>query len=166
MYSEMDKSQGSVRPFTRKQKTAKTVKAASKNKALNDHGLVSIVSAGPGDPELLTMKAFRVIQQTDVIIYDDLVSEKIRTLFPDNCDVLYVGKREDSYKSTQQQIHRFITNKAKQGLNVCHVKGGDTYFNHVNEEVSALKALSLKVQFIPGIMSGACYPSFDFAVAL
>ncbi|MEH6451832.1 MAG: SAM-dependent methyltransferase [Psychromonas sp.] len=155
-----------VTPFVRR--VSKTKKSTKTSQARpSKFGLVSLVSAGPGDPELLTMKAFRVIQQTNVIIYDHLVSHDIQSLFPETSEIFYSGKKENK-SMTQQQIERLIINKSKQGLNVCYLKGGDV-LSRDNSELGILKQFSINVQIIPGVLSvqgNNNYQPFEFAMAL
>lgn len=162
-----NKNKTTVTPIAKLPHATEKVTAIPQVKA-SDLGLVSLVAAGPGDPELLTMKAFRVIQQTNVIIYDHLVSKEICALFPENIEVFYVGIREGTNNITQQQIERLMITKAKQGLNICRLKGGDL-LGRGDEELATLKQLSIKVQVIPGVISAAAsaaYLPFDFAMAL
>lgn len=124
-------------------------------------GLVSLVGAGPGDPDLLTVKALRVIEQADVIVYDNLVSTQIRTLFPDSAEHLYVGKIKGAHSLKQADINQLLIEKAQQGLNVCRLKGGDAFvFGRGGEEMLALKALGIEVQIVPGITAAAGCSSY------
>ena len=157
-----NKNKTTVTPIAKLPHATEKVTAIPQVKA-SDLGLVSLVAAGPGDPELLTMKAFRVIQQTNVIIYDHLVSKEICALFPENIEVFYVGIREGANNITQQQIERLMITKAKQGLNICRLKGGDV-LGRGGEELATLKQFSIKVQVIPAV--SAAHLPFDFAMAL
>ncbi|GLS92250.1 hypothetical protein GCM10007916_33200 [Psychromonas marina] len=129
---------------------------------LNHHlGYVSLVGAGPGDPDLLTVKALRVIEQADVIIYDNLVSEEIRALFPLKTETHYVGKMKGFHSSTQSEINQLLKQKASQGLNVCRLKGGDAFvFGRGGEEVLELKAMGVQVEIVPGITAAAGCSSY------
>lgn len=119
-------------------------------------GKVALVGAGPGDPDLLTLKALRSIEQSDVIIFDNLVSKEIRELFPVNSETLYVGKAKGAHSSTQDEINQLLVEKASQGLNVCRLKGGDAFvFGRGSEEMLFLKAADIKVEIIPGITAAA-----------
>jgi uroporphyrin-III C-methyltransferase len=124
-------------------------------------GIVSLVGAGPGDPELLTVKALRVIQQADVIVYDNLVSLEIRALFPASTEKLYAGKMKGLHTLTQSEINQLLTEKASQGLNVCRLKGGDAFvFGRGGEEMLALKAQGITVEIVPGITAAAGCSSY------
>lgn len=124
-------------------------------------GLVSLVGAGPGDPDLLTVKALRVIEQADVIIYDNLVSEQIRALFPDRAEKLYAGKKKGLHSLRQSEINQLLAEKALQGLNICRLKGGDAFvFGRGGEEMLALKKLGIEVQIVPGITAATGCSSY------
>ncbi|WP_317932606.1 uroporphyrinogen-III C-methyltransferase [Halioxenophilus sp. WMMB6] len=115
-------------------------------------GTVTIVGAGPGDPDLLTVKAVRTITNADVILYDALVSEEIQTYFPASADCIYVGKRKGRHAIPQQQINQMLVDQAQMGLNVCRLKGGDPFvFGRGGEEALAVRAAGIEVQIVPGI---------------
>jgi uroporphyrin-III C-methyltransferase len=124
-------------------------------------GEVFLVGAGPGDPDLLTIKALKVIQQTDVIVYDNLVSQEIRALFPTASELIYVGKRKGSHSYTQTDINLLLIEKSKQGLSVCRLKGGDAFvFGRGGEEMLLLKEQGIEVQIVPGITAAAGCSSY------
>lgn len=120
------------------------------------HGKVSLVGAGPGDPDLLTVKALRCIQNSDLIVYDRLVSNGIRDLFPAATKAIYMGKAKNCRRFSQDDINQLLIDKAKMGLNVCRLKGGDAFvFGRGGEEVLALKHAGIRVDLVPGITAGA-----------
>lgn len=124
-------------------------------------GKVSLVGAGPGDPDLLTVKALRVITQADVIVYDNLVSHEIRALFPDTSEKLYAGKKKGHHSLTQTEINQLLKDKVTQGLNICRLKGGDAFvFGRGGEEMLELKALGVQVEIVPGITAAAGCSSY------
>jgi len=124
-------------------------------------GSVSLVGAGPGDPDLLTIKALRSIETSDVIIFDNLVSEGIRAFFPEQTEIIYVGKIKGAHSSSQDEINRLLLAKANQGLNVCRLKGGDAFvFGRGGEEMLELKSAGIKVDIIPGITAAAGCSSY------
>jgi len=124
-------------------------------------GIVSLVGAGPGDPDLLTVKALRTIETADLIIYDRLVSDAIRQLFPATTPALYVGKAKNRHSITQDKINSLLVEKAKLGLNICRLKGGDAFvFGRGGEEMLSLKAEGIAVEIVPGITAGAGCTSY------
>lgn len=119
-------------------------------------GKVSLVGAGPGDPELLTLKALRAIESADLILFDQLVGEGIKALFPSSVPAFYVGKRIGAHSITQEELNKLIVKKAKEGLNIVRLKGGDPYmFGRGGEEMLALDKAGIEVEVIPGITAAA-----------
>ncbi|PWI33553.1 uroporphyrinogen-III C-methyltransferase [Vibrio albus] len=119
-------------------------------------GTVTLVGAGPGDPELLTVKAARAIQQAGFIVFDNLVSEEIRALFPSHAETLYVGKSKGQHSSTQDEINDILIKYAQSGIDVCRVKGGDSFvFGRGGEEMLLLAQKGIKVDVIPGITAAS-----------
>lgn len=115
-------------------------------------GRVAIVGAGPGDAELLTVKAVRCIEAADIIFYDALISEEIKALFPKGIACIYVGKRKGRHAISQQGINQALLDQAKAGLNVCRLKGGDPFiFGRGGEEALALREAGVAVDIVPGI---------------
>lgn len=124
-------------------------------------GTVSLVGAGPGDADLLTVKALRSIEQADYIVYDRLVSADICQLFPAHTPTQYVGKAKNNHSMSQDQINRLLIEKAKQGLNVCRLKGGDAFvFGRGAEEMLLLKEHGIKVDIVPGITAASACTSY------
>ncbi|USD68247.1 uroporphyrinogen-III C-methyltransferase [Vibrio sp. SCSIO 43136] len=119
-------------------------------------GTVSLVGAGPGDPELLTVKAVRAIESADLIVFDNLVSEEIRALFPAQTETLYVGKAKGKHSSTQDEINVLLIQAALSGKNVCRVKGGDSFvFGRGGEEMLMLAEQGIDVKVVPGITAAS-----------
>ncbi len=117
--------------------------------------LVSLVGAGPGDPELLTLKALKVLQSADVVLVDDLVSEEICALINAQARTLYVGKRGGCKSTPQAFIEKLMIQEALSGKRVVRLKGGDPFiFGRGGEEVESLKRAGIQVQVINGITSG------------
>ena len=113
-------------------------------------GYVSIIGAGPGDPELLTIKAERALHEADVILYDDLVSSELVARF--KARKIYTGKRKDRHHFEQEAINEEIIRHALQGKKVARLKGGDPFiFGRGGEEIEALRQHGIRYEIIPGI---------------
>lgn len=119
-------------------------------------GFVSLVGAGPGDPDLLTVKGYRVIQQAEVIVYDRLVSKEILALANPQAEMVYVGKKLDFHCVPQDQINQILVEKALAGKRVVRLKGGDSFiFGRGGEELEELAAHGIHVEVVPGITAAA-----------
>lgn len=119
-------------------------------------GKVWLVGAGPGDPDLLTVKALRVMQGAGLILFDQLVSEEIRGLFPRTVPAFYVGKRKGNHSIDQKDLNALLIKKAKQGLQVVRLKGGDPFvFGRGGEELMALLKAGVDAEVVPGITSAS-----------
>src|SRR3954452_23980312 len=116
--------------------------------------LVSLVGAGPGDPELLTLGALRRLQEADVILSDDLVDARVLALANPAARVLHVGKRGGCPSTEQRFIHELMVREARQGAKVVRLKGGDPFvFGRGGEEADALRAAGIDVDIVNGITS-------------
>ncbi len=117
-------------------------------------GKVYIVGAGPGDPELLTLKAYKIIKDADVIIYDRLVNKEILNFAKKDCELIYAGKSREKKEMSQEEINSLLVKKAKEKDVVVRLKGGDPFiFGRVFEEMLALKKNNIPFEIIPGITS-------------
>lgn len=118
-------------------------------------GTVYLVGAGPGDPDLLTLKAYRLIRTADVILHDDLVSPEIIVLAARNAHVVNVGKRCGVKKITQAEINAQMIDAARRGLEVVRLKSGDPgIFGRLAEEIEALESAGIPYEIVPGITAG------------
>ncbi|KAA6452922.1 uroporphyrinogen-III C-methyltransferase [Bacillus swezeyi] len=118
-------------------------------------GKVYIVGAGPGDPDLLTIKALKAIQKADVILYDRLVNKHILQHAKAGADLIYCGKLPDYHMMKQETINHFLVKYAKKGKTVVRLKGGDPFvFGRGGEEAETLAENGISFEIIPGITSG------------
>jgi uroporphyrin-III C-methyltransferase len=118
-------------------------------------GKIYLVGAGPGDPELLTRKAYALLRAADVVLHDDLVPAAIVSLAADRALVVNVGKRCGTKRITQQQIHAQMIESARLGLTVVRLQSGDpAVFGRLGEELDALDAAGVPYEIVPGVTAG------------
>jgi len=130
----------------------------SQNKA---RGKVYLVGAGPGDPELLTIKAAKIIKQGDVIIYDALMNPMILDHASENAEKIFIGKSRHHSRIPQPEVEQIMVEKAREGKTVIRLKGGDPFiFGRGGEEAETLTEAGIEWDVVPGVPSGIAAPAY------
>lgn len=123
---------------------------------------LTVVGAGPGDPDLITLKAIKAIASADVIMYDALVNKELLQYASKKAELIFVGKRKGCYAYQQNQINELIVVRALRGNHVVRLKGGDPFiFGRGAEELEYAKEYAIEVAVVPGISSSAAVPAYQ-----
>jgi len=122
---------------------------------------LTVVGAGPGDVDLITLKAIKAIKSADVILYDALINEELLEYAPEETERIFVGKRRGCYAFQQEQINELIVVKAKEKGHVVRLKGGDPFvFGRGAEEIDYVRQFGLETFVVPGISSALAVPAY------
>jgi uroporphyrinogen III methyltransferase/synthase len=124
-------------------------------------GRVFIVGAGPGDPDLLTLKGKRCLEAADVVVYDALVDRRLLQLCRHNATLIYAGKRDGRHSRPQEEINAILISEARAGRTVTRLKGGDPFiFGRGGEEALALAEARIAFEVVPGVSAGIAVPAY------
>ena len=125
-------------------------------------GKVYLVGAGPGDPELLTIKASKILQQCDIVIYDALMNPIILDYVSERAEKVFIGKSRHHSRISQKEVEQMMVDKAKEGKTVVRLKGGDPFiFGRGGEEAETLTEAGIEWDVIPGVPSGVAAPAYS-----
>ncbi len=123
---------------------------------------LTVVGAGPGDIDLITLKALKAIESADVVLYDALINEVLLEYASSRAELIFVGKRKGCYAFQQEQINELIVSKAKSFGHVVRLKGGDPFvFGRGAEEIDYARQFGLETQVVPGITSAIAAPAYQ-----
>ncbi|MBI5461272.1 MAG: uroporphyrinogen-III C-methyltransferase [Gammaproteobacteria bacterium] len=128
---------------------------------MRNEACVYLVGAGPGDPELLTLKAYRLLQEADVVVYDRLVSQAILDLIPAGTSRIFVGKASGNHHMNQEEINELLAGLARRARNVVRLKGGDPLiFGRGSEEALHLVRQGVRFEIVPGITAASACTTY------
>jgi len=128
----------------------------------NINSKLTVVGAGPGDPDLITLKAIKALKSADVILYDALINEELLNYAPNDSEKIFVGKRKGCYSYQQEQINELIVSRAKSHGHVVRLKGGDPFiFGRGAEEIDYVRKFGIETYMVPGISSSLAVPAYQ-----
>jgi uroporphyrin-III C-methyltransferase/precorrin-2 dehydrogenase/sirohydrochlorin ferrochelatase len=140
------------------EETISRLKAYSEHNILKK-GRVMLVGAGCGGYDLVTLKGIQAVRNAAVLVYDDLIDNRLLEFTIESCEKIYVGKRSGRHSMKQDDINKLLVEKARQGKYVVRLKGGDPFvFGRATEEMDALRAADIEYEYIPGITSAVSVP--------
>lgn len=124
--------------------------------------ILTVVGAGPGDEDLITLKAIKAIESADVILYDALINKSLLKYASVDAELIFVGKRKGCYAFQQEQINELIVSKAREKGHVVRLKGGDPFiFGRGAEEIDYVRPFGLETYMVPGISSALAVPAYQ-----
>jgi len=124
-------------------------------------GKVYLVGAGPGDPELITLKGMRCLQLAEVILFDELINRELLELAPADSELIYVGKKAGAHCADQREIEALLIQRARKGQKVVRLKGGDPFLlGRGGEEAMALREAGIRFEIVPGVSSAIAAPAY------
>src|SRR5262245_55673330 len=125
------------------------------------NGRVYLIGAGPGDPDLITIKGVRCLESSSCVVYDYLVNPDLLKYAPASAELIHVGKKGGETHISQEQINNLMVQKARSGITVARLKGGDPFiFGRGGEEAAALADAGIRYEVVPGITSGYAAPAY------
>src|SRR5205814_3907816 len=128
---------------------------------MKSKGMVYLVGAGPGDPELLTLRGAQLLGRADVVVYDALVNADLLRLAPKSAEIIYGGKRAKDHAIPQKELNQLLIAKARAGKTVVRLKGGDPYvFGRGGEEAEELADAKVRFEVVPGVSSFVAVPNY------
>ena len=129
---------------------------------MNTRAKLTVVGAGPGDEELITIKAIKAIESANVVLYDALINKALLKYASSNAELIFVGKRKGCYSFQQEQINELIVSRAKSHGHVVRLKGGDPFiFGRGAEEIDYVKQYGIETSMVPGISSALAVPAYQ-----
>lgn len=141
---------------------SKYIDSKSSIPPLGVRGQLTVVGAGPGDVDLITIKAIKAIESADVILYDALINEALLDYASEGVEFIFVGKRKGCYAFQQEQINELIVSKANEKGHVVRLKGGDPFiFGRGAEEIDYVRPFGLETYVVPGISSSVAVPAYQ-----